>query len=131
MKWDFDNNKPIYSQIIDHIKLFIISGELKTGERLPSVRDLASEAGVNPNTMQRALSELERTGLVYSNRTSGRFITEEEDIIKEIKIESAEKSIKDFLNNMAQIGYSKEEVVKILENYKIGDEKYEWYNNGV
>lgn len=125
MKWDFDNNKPIYSQIIDHIKLFIISGELKTGERLPSVRDLASEAGVNPNTMQRALSELERTGLVYSNRTSGRFITEEEDIIKEIKIESAEKSIKDFLNNMAQIGYSKEEVVKILENYKIGDEKYE------
>lgn len=125
MKWDFDNNKPIYSQIIDHIKLFIISGELKTGERLPSVRDLASEAGVNPNTMQRALSELERTGLVYSNRTSGRFITEEEDIIKEIKIESAEKSIKDFLNNMAQIGYSKEEVVKILENYKIGDEKDE------
>lgn len=122
MKWNFDNNKPIYSQIIDHIKLFIISGELKSGERLPSVRDLAGEAGVNPNTMQRALSELERTGLVYSNRTSGRFITEKEDIIKEIKTESAERSIREFLNNMEHIGYSKEEVIKILENYGIGDE---------
>lgn len=122
MKWNFDNNKPIYSQIIDHIKLFIISGELKSGERLPSVRDLAGEAGVNPNTMQRALSELERTGLIYSNRTSGRFITEKEDIIKEIKTESAERSIREFLNNMEQIGYSKEEVIKILENYGIGDE---------
>lgn len=122
VEWNFDKNKPIYSQIIDQIKLFIISGELRSGERLPSVRDLAGEAGVNPNTMQRALSELEKSGLVYSNRTSGRFITEEEDIIKEIKTESAERSIREFLKNMEQIGYSKEEIIKILENYGIGDE---------
>ena len=118
MIWNFDNDRPIYTQIIEHMKFFIISGELKPGSKLASVRDLASEAGVNPNTMQRALAELERTELVYSNRTSGRFITENEDIIKMTKTEVAEKNIQLFLDNMKKIGYDKNETLSLLKNYK-------------
>lgn len=125
MIWNFDNDRPIYTQIIEHMKFFIISGELKPGSKLASVRDLASEAGVNPNTMQRALAELERTELVYSNRTSGRFITEDEDIIKMTKNEVAEKNIQLFLDNMKKIGYDKNETLSLLENYKKGDENNE------
>ncbi len=125
MIWNFDNDRPIYTQIIEHMKFFIISGELKPGSKLASVRDLASEAGVNPNTMQRALAELERTELVYSNRTSGRFITENEDIIKMTKTEVAEKNIQLFLDNMKKIGYDKNETLSLLENYKKGDENNE------
>ena len=76
MKWDFSSDAPIYAQLILQIKVGIVSGAFPPGERLPSVRDLATEAGVNPNTMQRALTELERDGLVYSQRTAGRFVTE-------------------------------------------------------
>ena len=79
MKWQFSNDAPIYSQLIEQIKVGIVSGAFPPGERLPSVRDLATEAGVNPNTMQRALAELERDGLVYSQRTAGRFVTEDQD----------------------------------------------------
>lgn len=125
MIWNFDNDRPIYTQIIEHMKFFIISGELKPGSKLASVRDLASEAGVNPNTMQRALAELERTELVYSNRTSGRFITENEDIIKMTKTEVAEKNIQLFLDSMKKIGYDKNETLSLLENYKKGDENNE------
>ena len=78
MPWKLDSNLPIYTQIIEHIQLDIISGLYQPGDRLPSVRDLAAEASVNPNTMQKALSELERSGLLHSQRTSGRFITEDD-----------------------------------------------------
>ena len=81
MKWQFSNDAPIYSQLIAQIKVGIVSGAFPPGERLPSVRDLATEAGVNPNTMQRALTELERDGLVYSQRTTGRFVTEDQAMI--------------------------------------------------
>ena len=76
MKWQFSNSAPIYAQLIEQIKMAIVSGEFPAGERLPSVRELAAETGVNPNTMQRAMTELERDGLVYSQRTAGRFVTE-------------------------------------------------------
>ena len=75
MPWELDNDRPIYLQLMERIQQDIVSGIYKPGDRLPSVRDLAVEAAVNPNTMQKALSELERSGLVYSQRTSGRFIT--------------------------------------------------------
>ena len=78
MKWSFANDLPIYTQLIDQIKVGIVTGAFPPGERLPSVRDLATEAGVNPNTMQRALSQLESEGLVYSQRTAGRFVTEDD-----------------------------------------------------
>ena len=93
MVWSFSDNRPIYAQIIEHIKRETVSGGLAPGDRLPSVRELATDAGVNPNTMQRALSELERTGLVYSQRTSGRFITENTDLIAAMKADLANEII--------------------------------------
>ena len=121
MKWSFDNERPIYTQIIESMKLFIVSGEIKPGDRVPAVRELAAEAEVNPNTMQRALAELERIGLLYTNRTSGRFVTENVDIIEAIKLDIARKSVADFLVAMEKIGYSRAEIVKLLENFERRD----------
>ena len=100
MSWEFENSTPIYRQIMKEIELKIISGVYKSGEKIDSVRDLAKEASVNPNTMQKALTELERTGLIYSQRTSGRFITEDIDMIKNMKNNLAKEQIAIFLNNM-------------------------------
>lgn len=125
MQWDFDNDRPIYSQIIEHMRLFIVSGQLIAGEKLPSVRDLAAAAEVNPNTMQRALTELERTGLVYTNRTSGRFITEDQEMIQKVKQEIAQESIRAFLQNMKKIGYDKKETVHLLEQFEGGEDCHE------
>ena len=80
MPWNLDSDRPIYLQLMERIQHDIISGTYKPGDKLPSVRELAMEASVNPNTMQKALSELERIGLVHSRRTSGRFITEDESM---------------------------------------------------
>ena len=85
MAWALDSGRPIYAQIIERVQLDIITGHYKPGEKLPSVRELASEAAVNPNTMQKALSELEQSGLLYTQRTSGRFITEDTDLIHRMK----------------------------------------------
>lgn len=114
MKWEFSNDAPIYAQLIDQIKVGIVSGAFPPGERLPSVRDLATEAGVNPNTMQRALTELERDGLVYSQRTAGRFVTEDKAMIAEAKRGLAERHIKMFLAAMTHLGYQSEEIVDLL-----------------
>lgn len=96
MKWEFSKDKPIYLQIIDCIQTGIISGELKSGDKLPSVREFAVMASVNPNTMQRAFQELEKMKLVFSQRTSGRFITEDKNMIDELKNDFAKKIIIDF-----------------------------------
>jgi len=92
----------------------IISGVYKPGDKLPSVRELAAEASVNPNTMQKALSELERTGLVYSQRTSGRFITEDKKMIDELKSELAKEIISQFLENMKKLGFQKEDALLLM-----------------
>ena len=115
MSWDFSDDRPIYLQLMEKIQLKIICGTYKPGEKLPSVRDIASEASVNPNTMQKALTELERTGLVSSRRTSGRFITEDSNMINTMRNDLAEDQINNFLKNMAKIGYSKEEAIKLVE----------------
>ncbi|MBP5520311.1 MAG: GntR family transcriptional regulator [Treponema sp.] len=114
MENQFTNDKPIYLQLIDYFKMQIISGELTEGSRLDSVRDLAVKAQVNPNTMQKALSELERMGLVRTERTSGRFITDNKEMIKSMKKELAETEIEAFLEKMKALGLEKEEVVKII-----------------
>ena len=106
---------PIYSQLVEQIKLGIVSGIFKPGERLASVRDMAMEAGVNPNTMQRALQELEREGMVYSQRTSGRFVTEDEAVIDNAKKNLAEEQIKSFLEAMSKLGYGRDEIISLLE----------------
>ena len=115
MQWQFSNDAPIYTQLIGQLKVGIVSGDIPPGQRLPSVRDLATEAGVNPNTMQRALAELERDGLVYSQRTAGRFVTEDGEIIRAAKESLAREHIKRFLAAMADLGYSREEIVSLLE----------------
>ena len=114
MKWQFSNDAPIYAQLIAQIKVGIVSGAFPPGERLPSVRDLATEAGVNPNTMQRALAELERDGLVYSQRTAGRFVTEDKAMIEATKLDLAERHIGSFMEAMLRLGYQKEEIVDLL-----------------
>lgn len=115
MAWALDSERPIYTQILERIQIDIISGTYKPGEKLPSVRDLAAEAAVNPNTMQKALSELERTGLVYAQRTSGRYITEDVDLIQNMKKEIAESQIRDFLEKMSRLGLNKEDTLKLME----------------
>ena len=100
MPWNLNSDRPIFIQIIEKIQMDIISGLYRPGDKLPSVRELAQEASVNPNTMQKALSELERTGLVYSQRTSGRFITEDITMIEKLKSELAKEMVTQFFVNI-------------------------------
>lgn len=116
MNWHFSNDAPIYSQIIEQIKVGIVTGLFPPGEKLPSVRDMAAEAGVNPNTMQRAMAELEREGLVYSQRTSGRLVTEDESIIRQTKRSLAMRHVDVFLRAMASLGFSQEDTLSLLRN---------------
>ena len=118
MDWNFRDDLPIYSQLIYQIKSAIASGELKPGARLQSVRDMALDAKVNPNTMQRAMTELEREGIVYSQRTSGRFVTEDISMLDELKASLAYEHAAAFFNAMAGIGYGREEAIRLLKNYK-------------
>ena len=121
MKKDFDNNLPIYIQIIDEIKIMIASGNLKAGDKLPSVRDMAQEFGVNPNTMQRAFSELERENLVFAERTSGRFITNDGGVIVELRNILAEKELEKFMEYMKKIGCTEDEVIEKIKNMSRGE----------
>ena len=115
MRWEFSNDAPIYTQLIQQVKVGIVAGMFPPGERLPSVRELATEAGVNPNTMQRALAELERDGLVYSQRTAGRFVTEDEIMIQAAKRGLAQRHVKSFIEAMSRLGFRQEEIVALLK----------------
>ena len=115
MKFEFDNNTPIYVQLVEQLKVHIISGTLKQGERLPSVRDLALQTKVNPNTMQKALSELETLGLIYTERTNGKFVTTDLDLINFYKKEYACILSNNYLNGMFKIGMKKEEILEYLK----------------
>ena len=115
MKWQFSNDAPIYAQLIAQIKVGIVSGAFPPGERLPSVRDLATEAGVNPNTMQRALAELETDGLAESNRTAGRLVTTDAAAVERVRSRMAGKCIDDFYEGMGQLGYDHAAARKKLE----------------
>ena len=118
MTWRFTPDRPIYLQLREQIKLAIVSGQYPPGDKLPAVRDLAIEAAVNPNTVQRALTELEREGLVYAQRTSGRFVTEDLDVIGKTKNELAMELVSAFLEKMAAIGYSAKETAAMIEKTK-------------
>ena len=116
MPWNLDSDRPIYLQLMERIQHDIISGTYKPGDKLPSVRELAMEASVNPNTMQKALSELERIGLVHSRRTSGRFITEDETMIKQLKTETATEHILEFLKSMEHLGFTRPEILELVQD---------------
>ncbi len=115
MPWDISSERSVYLQLIDIIKQKIMSGEYQPGQRMESVRDLAAEAAVNPNTMQRALAELEREGLLYTQRTSGRFVSEDAGMIAGLRMEGAERKAREFYQEMLQTGLSAEEVRQLLE----------------
>ena len=114
MNFKFDNNIPIYIQLVEYLKNYIISGKFSPGERLLSVRELALQSKVNPNTMQRALSELESLGLVYTERTSGRFVTTDKELINKYKEEYAKDMAEKFFLSMEGIGFNKDESIDYL-----------------
>ena len=111
MAWTFKDDRPIYTQLVEQIKIKIIYVEWELGSRLSSVRELAEQAGVNPNTMQRALAELERDGLVHSKRTSGRFVTEDENMIKNVREAVAAENIAAFMESMKRLGFTESEIM--------------------
>lgn len=115
MTWSFQNDSPIYAQLVNGLTLRIVSGIYTAGDKLPSVRDLAAEAGVNPNTMQRALTELERIGLMFSQRTAGRFVTEDRTMIEQAKKGLAEEQVNRFLTAMIGLGYDITGIISLLK----------------
>ena len=114
MSFDFNSTVPIYVQLVDKIKRDVISGKLKAGERLPSVRLWALEMQVNPNTMQKALAELEDTGLIFTERTNGKFVTEDSALIETLRRKYAETLSAEFLENMRSLGFNSEEIAQII-----------------
>ena len=117
MPWNLDSDRPIYLQLMERIQHDIISGTYKPGDKLPSVRELAMEASVNPNTMQKAMTELERQGIVYSQRTSGRFISEGGEIMSNLKKELQQQYIEQFVENMKKLGIEPSETLNYLSDY--------------
>lgn len=114
----FDNNIPIYIQLVEQLKIYIISGKIKPGERLPSVRDLALKIKVNPNTMQKALIELEELKLIYTERTNGRYVTNDAKLINNYKNSYAKELSEKYFMNMENIGFNKNEAIDYLKGEK-------------
>ncbi len=114
MEWNFSDGRPIWVQINDELRLRIVTGVYPKGEKLPTVRDLAAEAGVNPNTMQRALAQLETEGLAVVNRTAGRLVTDNEEIISAVRVSLAKGNIRAYLKSMEDLGYSEAEAAELL-----------------
>ena len=115
MKWQIDNNRPVYIQLVEQLKVKIISGEIELDSKLDSVRSLAADAMVNPNTMQKALAELEREGFVYSKRTSGRFVTDNTELIENERKNLVKDNVKKTLDTLINLGYTNEEILNLVE----------------
>ena len=115
MDYIFDNERPIYVQLVEKLRIEIVSGKLKSGERIPSVRELALTTRVNPNTMQKALSELENEGLIYTERTNGKFVTDNKELIKKIKRKLAEEKVNNYIKDMKNIGITYEQSIQYLQ----------------
>ena len=115
MSWNFDNDRPIYSQLLEIIQMQIVSGQYGPGEKLPSVRELATIANVNPNTMQKAFAALEQSGLITTNRTSGRTVTEDIAMIKAVQRDLAGSHITQFIRKMKELGFTEEEIKHLVD----------------
>ena len=115
MEWSIIAGRPVYLQLIEQLELAIVVGEYPPGEKIPGVRDLAAQAQVNPNTMQRAMMEMEREELVYSQRTAGRFVTEDGERIRRLRESLARNQVKDFLEGMYQLGFQLGEIVTFVQ----------------
>ncbi len=114
MEWKIDENLPIRTQLTEQLAAYIASGCFKPGGRFPSVRELAADAGVNPNTMQRALSELEDMGLIITNRTAGRCVTDDMEKINNVRKKQAKKQVEAFLEKMKALGFSRDEIADVI-----------------
>lgn len=123
MAWKFDSDRPIYTQLTRQIQMRIVSGYYPPGGKLPSVRELAAEAAVNPNTMQKAFADLEHLGLITTLRTNGRIVTEDTKMINEIRLKLAAEYLEQFIAQMRELGFSGEEIVSFIE--KTGREQFE------
>lgn len=115
MEWKIDNNKPVYIQLVEQLKVKIISGEIELDSKLDSVRSLAADAMVNPNTMQKALAELERERFVYSKRTSGRFVTDNKELIENERKNLVKDNVKKTLDTLINLGYTNDEILSLVE----------------
>lgn len=115
MNFIFDNDRPIYIQLVEQLKIYIISGNIESGSRLPSVREFSVKIQVNPNTLQKALAELENEGLIYTERTNGKFVTQDKKLIDNIKKELARKKVQTYLLDMEKLGISNEDAIKYLQ----------------
>lgn len=116
MQWNLDDSRPIWPQIKEKLMKDIVSGVYPPGESFPTVRDLAEQAKVNRNTMQRALSELENEGLVVTNRTAGRTVTTDEELLKETRKKLARTQVKGIVNEMKQLGFDTEELIELIRS---------------
>lgn len=121
MNFIFDNERPIYIQLVEQLQVSIVAGRLMPGERLPSVREFALQSKVNPNTMQKALAELEDLGLIYTERTNGKFVTEDVDLIREYKEKYAKEKAEKFFADMQELGFSQLDAADYLR--KLGGNK--------
>ena len=128
MAWKFADGKAIYLQIMEYILMDILSGKYRMGEKIPSVRDLAMEAAVNPNTMQKALSEMEDYGLISAQRTAGRYITTDKEAIEKARKSMAKNFVETYRRSMAKLGYTEEEMTRMLsEPQNVSAEERECY----
>ena len=131
MSWEFQDHLPIYAQLMDTLKRRIVTGRYLPGEKLPSVRELAAEAGINPNTVQRAFSELEREGLIYTQRATGKYVTENEADIKSAREDLARTQVADFLRAMQSLGFSVGDVIVLLQSFNEGEEEIKHADSGM
>ena len=118
MAWNLDTDRPIYAQLVERIQMQIVSGYYPPGGKLPSVRELAAVAAVNPNTMQKAFAELERNGLIITQRTNGRTVTEDTELIKGIRRPLAKEYVDLYFSQMKNLGYLRREAVEMIEERK-------------
>ena len=116
MQYTFDEKLPIYLQIMDMIKSDIVTHKVNGGDKLPSVREMSENLKVNPNTVQRVYQELERENVTFTQRGTGTFVTEDEEKLKSLKIEMAKAIIETFTNGMENLGFRKDEIVKIVSD---------------
>jgi len=122
MAWELDADRPIYAQLVERIQMQIVSGYYQPGGKLPSVRELAAVAAVNPNTMQKAFAELERNGLIITQRTNGRTVTEDAELIRNLKASLAEEHVDNYFVKMKELGYLRREAVELLQKKCEGEE---------
>ena len=115
MNFIFDNDRPIYIQLVEQLKEYIVSGKFKAGEKLPSVREFAMQIKVNPNTVQKALAEIENQKLIYTERTNGKFVTENEELIENVKKELANQKVQKYFQDMNKLGINKQDAITYLQ----------------